>query len=130
MTTTKHTRSIERDDDGEYAVSCSCRTVYVSRLDTYAAAVAVDAAHKAAVANGTWQAEQDAEAARLADLAPLHAAQRELNNARDARQSAGFAVIIAKQRGGDVEAARAELVKCVARLEAAGAALAALEVSS
>lgn len=126
-TTTRHARSIERDDDGEYAVSCSCRTGYRGRLETYAEAVRIDAEHKAAVAAGTWQAEQDAKAARLEALAPLHAAMTEHFEARDARQSAAFGVIIARQHGGDVETARADLDAASARLAAAVAWLAEVQ---
>jgi len=128
-----HTSEITSDgagEDKEYAVGCSCRTHYVSRLRTYADAVAVRTAHKQAVADGTWQAEQDAEAARLAERAPLNAAKREHFEALDDRRSAGFGVLIAKQRGGDVEAARADLAAADARLAAAVVALAAFEVSA
>lgn len=131
MTTQTHTRSIEKSgegEDAEYAASCSCRTVYTSRLSTYAAAVEVDRLHKRDVADGSWAAEQAAKAAHLEALAPLHDAQREHFEAKEARQSAGFAVIIAKQRGGDVEAARRDLEAAKARLEAAEAALAAVSV--
>jgi hypothetical protein len=108
----KHSRSIESTgsgEDREYALSCSCKTIYRSRLRTYAEAVEIDRAHKAAVADGTWAAEQAAEAARLEALAPLNAAIREQADAASDRQSAAFAYIIAKQNGGDVDAAKAEL---------------------
>lgn len=126
MTTTKHSRQITAEGEGEdreYAASCSCATTYVSRLATYADALKACDAHKAAVADGTWQAEQDAEATRLADLAPLHDAQRARFVAQKKVRSCGFAVLIAKQHGGDVEAARADLTAARAILAAAEAAL-------
>lgn len=130
MAAVKHSRDIEKTgtgDDAEYAVSCSCRTFYRSRLNTYAAATAADAEHKATVADGSWAAGQAEHAARMEALAPLHEAQREHFDAKEARQSAGFGVLIAKQHGGDVEAARADLEAAKARLEAAEAALAAVQ---
>ena len=120
---TKHARTIERDGE-EYTYSCTCRTVYTSRLSSWADAVAYDKAHKAAVAEGTWQAEQDAEAARMAAVAPLHDAKRAYYDAKDDRQSAAFAYIIAKQNDGDVEAARAELDRLTQVVEETAVALA------
>jgi hypothetical protein len=128
-TATRHARSITSTGDGddrEYVVSCACRTFYASRLTSYADAVAADAAHKAAVASGEWQAEQVAAATRLADLAPLHDAIRAHNDAQDTRRSAAFGVIIARQHGGDIEAARADLEAAKLAEVAAEAALEAL----
>lgn len=107
---TQHSRSIEgagSGEDREYALSCSCKTVYRSRLRTFAEAVEIDRAHKAAVA----------------ELAPLNAAIREQADAASDRQSAAFAYVIARQNGGDVDAARAELSAARKRQAAATAAL-------
>lgn len=130
MATAKHARDITSEgagDDKEYAVSCSCRTFYRARLGSYAAAVEADLEHKSTVADGSWAAGQAAHAARMEALAPLHAAIVEEEEAASERQSAAFAVIIAKQHGGDVEAARADLKAATARLEVAQAALAAVQ---
>lgn len=108
----RHMRSIEKTgeaDDTEYAVSCSCRTFYLSRLTTRAAALNADAEHKAHVTSGVWQIEQDASSDRLNRLAPEHNAIRALQDAKEALNSAAFGVIIARQKGGDVASANAIL---------------------
>lgn len=107
--TPRHARSIEKDESGEYAVSCACRTLYAGRVQSWAEAVTIYTAHRDAVTSGAWQAEQDAEAARLAELAPLHEAMRFHAEATDALRSAGFGVMIARQKGGDVEIAKRAL---------------------
>ena len=111
-------------EDKEWSHSCSCRTAYTGRLGSHTEAVAVRSDHKIAVADGTWQAKQDAEAHRLGVLRPLHDAQRELGDAVDERRSAGFGVLIARQHGGDIDAAIADLEAADVRLAAANAALA------
>ena len=111
-------------EDKEWSHSCSCRTAYTGRLRSHTEAVAARSAHKAAVADGTWQAEQDAKAVVRAILKPLHDAQREHYEAMDDRRSAGFGVLIARQHGGDDTAAMAEVAAADVRLAAANAALA------
>jgi hypothetical protein len=123
----RHARTIEHNDetgdDREYNVSCACGE-YRGRLRSYAEAVEVDRAHKAAVADGTWQAEQDAEAARLAALAPLNMALHDRAEAIGDRRSAALGLVVAQQHGGDVEAARAEYVAANEALAVAEATLA------
>lgn len=132
MTTTKHTRTIERTDDGsepdtrEYALSCACGTLYVSRLSSRADADRIMVSHLADVAEGLWSREIVAEAARMALLAPLHNAQREVADLTSDYRSAGFAVLVAQQHDGDVELAKAERVSIDADLLAARARLAEL----
>lgn len=123
---TTHTSTIESTgtgEDKEWSHACTCRT-YTGRIRSHADAVQIRAAHKAAVADGTWQAEQDTKAVALATLKPLHDAQREHYEAVDAMRSAGFGVLIAKQHGGDIDAAMADLTAATTRLAAALAALA------
>lgn len=128
MATQQHTRNIactnpdERDaEDREYAVSCSCDTVYVSRLRSHAAATQVMTAHLAAVLDGSWASEQRGIALALAAAAPFNAALKRSLDARDAVRSAGFGVIVAQQHGTPETLAEAkqDLVEARAEQDAA-----------
>ncbi len=127
--TVRHARSIERDEDGEYAYSCACGTGYQSRIQSWADAVRLDVAHKAAVDDGTWQAEQDTAEAERVRLAPVNAAKRAHFDAVDDYRSACFGVAIARHKDGDVDAAMAERARLADEVETTRDALAAAEKS-
>jgi hypothetical protein len=127
--TMKHTRTIERDANGFYCYSCACRTVYRGGMDTWTDARGEELAHKAAVADGTWQAEQEAEATRAAAAAPLNAAISAHTNMVDDYRSLGFEMVIERQRGNDVTALREQREQLGRRIVAAEAEVARLRAA-